>query len=96
MTYYAFVHSRSGLTRPVLAGEFKGRDQSDALNKASSSPAVKKIVGNQQTKDLYVRVYEARDYQGAVEQAMAVHTPWLRPSGDDDPGRTASFRIHTD
>lgn len=77
MTYYAFVHSRSGLTRPVLAGEFKGRDQSDAYNKAVASPAVRKIVGHQQTQDLYVRVYQARDYRSAVDQAMAVHTPWL-------------------
>lgn len=80
MTFYAFVHSRSGLTRPVLAGEFKGRDQSDAYNKAIASPAVKKIVGHQQTQDLYVRVYEARDYRSAADQAMAVHTPWLKPS----------------
>jgi len=80
MTFYAFVHSRSGLTRPVLAGEFKGRDQSDAYNKAIASPAVKKIVGHQQTQDLYVRVYDARDYRSAVDQAMAVHTPWLRTS----------------
>lgn len=80
MTFYALVHSRSGLTRPVLAGEFKGRDQSDAYNKAIASPAVKKIVGHQQTQDLYVRVYEARDYRSAVDQAMAVHTPWLSPT----------------
>ena len=82
MTFYAFVHSRSGLTRPVLAGEFKGRDQSDAYNKAVASPAVKKIVGHQQTQDLYVRVYEARDYRSAADQAMAVHTPWLSPTNE--------------
>ncbi|WP_419204214.1 hypothetical protein [Bordetella trematum] len=64
MAYYAFVHSRSGLTRPVLVGEFKARDRSDAYSKAVASPAVKKIVGRQQTLDLYVRVYEDTSYGG--------------------------------
>lgn len=83
MTYYAFVHSRSGLTRPVLAGEFKARDQSDAYNKAVASPAVKKIVGHQQTKDLYVLIHEAKSYQQASEMALSVHTPWIKPPAQD-------------
>ncbi|NNH19105.1 Uncharacterised protein [Bordetella trematum] len=83
MAYYAFVHSRSGLTRPVLVGEFKARDRSDAYSKAVASPAVKKIVGRQQTLDLYVRVYEDTSYGGASEQALVFHCPWM--SGQQSP-----------
>ncbi len=85
MTYYAFVHSKTGLTRPVLAGEFKASNPGEAFKKASNSPAVKKIVGGQQTKDLYVLIHEAKDYQTAVEMALSVHTPWIKSPAEDYP-----------
>ncbi len=84
MTYYAFVHSKTGLTRPVLAGEFKASNPGEA-KKASNSPAVKKIVGGQQTKDLYVLIHEAKDYQTAAEMALSVHTPWIKSPTEEYP-----------
>ncbi|MFU2067684.1 hypothetical protein ACLQ9R_01275 [Bordetella hinzii] len=81
MKHFAFVHSRSGLTRPILAGEFNASTAGDAFTKAMSSPAVKKIVGKQQTNDLYVLIHTAKDYATASEMALSVHTPWIKNPG---------------
>ena len=67
MSYFAFVHSRGGLTCPVFVGEFKGKNPADAYQKAVKHPGVKRIVGNQETGDLSLKIHSAPSLEAAKQ-----------------------------
>lgn len=65
MSFYAYIHSRGGLTCPVLVGEIKARTQADAYATALKNSAVRRFVGKQETGDLILKIHNAPNPEAA-------------------------------
>jgi hypothetical protein len=57
MKFYAYVHDKDELTKPVFVGEFNCNNEGEAYAKANKHPGVKRIVGGQETRRLVVKVH---------------------------------------
>lgn len=57
--YAVFIETKDGTHKPIKVGEFKAVEPGDALTQAGKLPAVKKILGNQQTGQLKLTVMAA-------------------------------------
>lgn len=51
-TYKVYIETKDGTHKPILVGEFKAEEPGGAINSAMKLPAVKKILGAQQTGQL--------------------------------------------
>jgi hypothetical protein len=65
MSFYAYIHSRGGLTCPVFVGQIKAKTQADAHQIALKNPAVRRFVGKQETGDLILKIHVAPDPESA-------------------------------
>ena len=51
-SYAVFIETKDGTHKPIKVGVFSAVEPGDALTQAGKVPAVKKILGNQQTGQL--------------------------------------------
>jgi len=57
MKFYAYVHDKEELTKPVFVMEINKKNEGEALEIAMKNPGVKAICGKQQTGRLVVKLH---------------------------------------